>query len=160
MNLYTINPVCYHLHRFLMSPIAADITKIRTAFHQHLVPSIKRRMIQWLIEGPVEIHHHFCNALLRGRNSAVVSLQTELSSKRRLNTLTIEDFPFNGGSLNRFVPDQLDSQLFAGTGLQMPDQSRNHSGGMQKTGFPGIQAILLVAKSRPVRLFPIPKHEL
>jgi|GEM_PF-5342355 len=44
MNLYTIHPVCYHLHRFFMSPVAADITKIRASLHQHLVPSIKHRL--------------------------------------------------------------------------------------------------------------------
>jgi hypothetical protein len=78
----------------------------------------------------------------------------------KLNTFAIQDCPFNGGSLNGVISDQLDSSLFGGTRILVPDQSRNQPSRMQKTSFPRLPTIFFKPKIRPVRLLAMPLHEL
>jgi hypothetical protein len=58
----------------------------------------------------VKVHHHFRDAAFGGRYPARVGSQPELLAKGRLHALAGEYFPFDFGSLQGLVADQLDPE--------------------------------------------------
>lgn len=89
-------------------------------------------MRQWIVEMPVEVHHHFGDAALRGWHSPPVAAEPKLLPQRRLHAIAVEDFPFDFGSLERFVADQLDPERVLVLSADMPESADELSGTQQK----------------------------
>jgi len=117
MNLNSIKPVCYHLHRFFMSPIAPDVTDVRASFIN--IRAIDKASVGLTVDRRFDKDPpSSLRCLVRRVQSDDRQSAAQIAGEEKIEHFRDPGFPFNGGSLNSFISNQLDSQLLAGTGYR------------------------------------------
>ena len=143
-----------------MSTIATDDIDAPVAAHQHLVPSKHCIVRERGIEIFVEIDHHFRDAAFRGRHRTAVLAQTELPLQGRLDAVAVENFAFNLRSLERFIAYELDFEGVLILGANMLEGADELARAQQKVTLQRLQSLGIVSEIRPLRILPVPSHEL
>ena len=85
------------LHWFLAGAVSSKVSEVFPPGTHHSVPVEQHFTGERPRKGPIEIDHHFGNALFRRQDAAFIGRrQSELTQYGRLHTGSIEDFAFNG----------------------------------------------------------------
>jgi hypothetical protein len=124
------------------------------------MPTKKLLVGQWCGVLLVKTDHHIRNACLGGWNAAVIRGESKVTAEGRLKAVTVEHFPFNLGSLVRFLAHDFDGKLIPVAFLNMGDAACKEAGLPQKRALHRFQAGGFVAENRPFRQLPVPEHEL
>jgi hypothetical protein len=105
----------------------------------------------------MEIDHHLRDAALGGRDARSLRV---VMAQGSLNAFPIEDFPFDLRSLDRLFADQFDAQPILLVSTYMFEDPHDLAGPKPEQTLELFQGARIKRKIRPVRLSPIPSHEL
>ena len=143
-----------------MRTVTTDAADSPVPAHDHGVPREHGLMDQGIGEAGVQVHHHLGDAAFRRRNARLIRGEPELLTKGRSHAVAVEDFAFDFGGLQGFVAYQLDPEhvlVMPADVLESPDELARLQ---EELTLERIQNRCVVGKFRPLRLLPVPCHEL
>src|SRR6266478_7388850 len=143
-----------------MGAVAADNVDAPAAAQEHFMPREHSFVRERIAEALVEVHHHFGDAALGGRYLPPIDAKAELLAQGRLNAVAVENFAFDFRGLHRFVADKLNFENVPVFWSDMLEDADKLAGAQQELPFQRLQSRGTVRECRPIRLLPIPCHEL
>jgi len=143
---------------FAVAPNRFDAALAR---HDHPVPGKEGPLTQRIGVMQVNVRHHLGDAAFRRRNApGLAATESKLLAQGGLHTGAIEIFAFDGRGFYGFFADQIDADLVAVIRADMAKNAHKFAGVEQEVPFERFQSPLIIGKIRPVRLLPVPPHEL
>jgi hypothetical protein len=148
------------LHRVGMPAVAADCLDGRIAAEQHRMPVEQDLPGERGRVAAIQVRHHLRFAAFRRFHARLFLSQAELLSHRGLDAGAVENFTLDLGGLDRFVADKLDLQRFLIVRPHMLAGADKLAGLPQELLLRRLQRLGVIGKNRPIRLLPVPRHEL